>query len=167
MALKRGFDAVVKIKDGSNWKTLATIGDVTYGSSRTDIQVKTRASEMVRTIPGMESMPISMTVLDGTDPKDTSKFNGYAKLKNAYDNRTPVELMILPTASSANAAAEVDDVFSVLSFEINSPVDDLKSANVTFAPTALDVSTTPSSTGDEDDGEDPGTDGDIQTEGNP
>lgn len=171
MALKRGFDAVVRIKVGSTWKTLATIGDITYGSSKTDIAVKTRASELVRTLPGMESMPISMTVLDGTDPLDTGKFNGYQHLKTAYDNNTPVQIMILPSASSATSAAEVEETFSVLGFEINSPVDDLKSANVTLAPTALDVATgtTPSQTGGEDDGEggDNGTDGDIQTEGNP
>ena len=147
MALKRGFDAVVKMKVGGAWKTLATIGDITYGSSKTDIAVKTRASTLVRTIPGMESMPITMTVLDGTDPKDTGNFNGYQALKNAYDSDTPVELMILPTASSQAAAAEVDEVFSVLGFETNSPVDDLKTANVTLAPTALDVSTGGSGSG--------------------
>lgn len=168
MALKRGFDAVVKIKVGNAWKTLATIGDITYGSSKTDISVKTRASELVRTIPGMESMPITLTVLDGTDPMDPNKFNGYQTLKHAYDNNTPVEIQILPS-STGSPIAEVDETFSVLNFEISSPVDDLKTANVSLAPTALDVATSsPSSTGGEDDGnDDSGTDGDIQTEGNP
>ncbi len=175
MALKRGFDAVVKMKVGGAWKTLATIGDITYGSNKTDIAVKTRASTLVRTIPGMESMPITMTVLDGTDPKDTGNFNGYAALKNAYDNDTPVELMILPTANSQAAAAEVDEVFSVLGFETNSPVDDLKTANVTLAPTALDVATGgssnsgsgPASTSGEEGGEEGGEGGEEGGGGTP
>ena len=147
MALKRGFDAVVKIKVGGAWKTLATIGDITYGSSKTDIAVKTRASTLVRTIPGMESMPITLTVLDGTDPLDTGSFNGYAALKNAYDSDTPVELQILPGSGAGAIGAEVDEVFSVLGFEVSSPVDDLKTANVTLAPTALDVATGGSGSG--------------------
>lgn len=168
MGLKRGFNDKVSIYTAANTKAvLATVGDITYGSSRTDIPVKTRASNKVRTIPGMESCPITITVVAGTDPADTNNVDGYALLQDAYQRGIPVKMEFGETGDL------LTDTFSILSFEKGAPLDDLKTANVQLAPSALTISGyptaggTPSSTGDEDDGEDPGTDGDIQTEGNP
>ena len=134
MGLKRGFDDKIYLVNGSARTALPTIGDITYGSSRTDIQVKTRASEKVRTIPGMISIPISFTVIDGTDPEDTTNTNAYALLKAAYDAKTPVKM-----AFNNGTTDEIVDTFSILNFETGSPVDDLKTANVSIAPSALDL----------------------------
>lgn len=130
MGLKRGFDDKIYLVNGSARTELPTIGDITYGSSRTDIQVKTRASEKVRTIPGMISIPISFTVIDGTDPEDATNTNAYALLKAAYDAKTPVKMAF---------NNDIVDTFSILNFETSSPVDDLKTANVSIAPSALDL----------------------------
>lgn len=129
MGLVRGFNDKVELYTAANTKkTLATIGDITYGSSRTDIAVKTRASNKIRTLPGMESCPITITVLDGYDPLDANKVNGFALLKEKYDAGEAVKMDI----------GSITDVFSILSFEVSAPVDDLKSANVQLAPSALD-----------------------------
>ena len=183
MGLKRGFDDKVQLYTAANTKvTLATVGDITYGSSKTDIPVKTRASNKVRTIPGMESCPITITVLAGTDPADPNSVNGYALLQNAYERGIPVKMEFGESGDS------LSDTFSILSFEKGAPLDDLKTANVTLAPSALTISGyptasgTPSGTGGEpgdtggDGGEEGGEtggedngehNGDIQTEGNP
>jgi len=127
MALVKGFTDKVYLYEGSALVELPTIGDITYGSSRTDIAVKTRASDKVRTIPGMKSMPISFTVIAGTDPEDQTATNAYDKLQTAYENQTPVKMKF----------GDVEDTFSILSFETSSPVDDLKTASVSVAPSAL------------------------------
>ena len=135
MGLVRGFNDKVELYTGASTKvTLLTIGDITYGSSRTDIAVKTRASNKVRTIPGMESCPISITILDGTDPADANSVNGFTMLKQMYDAGNPVKMSF----------GGLVDTFSILSFEIGAPVDDLRSANVQLAPSALTISSYPS-----------------------
>ncbi len=134
MGLKRGFDDKVYLVQGSTRTALPTIGDLTYGQSRTDIAVRTRASEKVRTIPGMLSLPITLTVIAGVDPEDTSGTDVYTTFKTAFDAKTPLKL-----AFNDGTTDEILDVFSILNFETGSPIDDLKTANVTIAPSALDV----------------------------
>ena len=142
MSLKRGFNDTVSLyTSASNKVTLATIGDITYGSSRTDIAVRTRASNKVRTIPGMESCPITLTVLAGTDPEDTNAVDGYALLKTAYEGGYPVKMEFGETGDL------LTDTFSILNFETGSPLDDLKTANVSLAPSALEITTYPSVSG--------------------
>lgn len=174
MGLKRGFDDKVALYTSASAKSvLATVGDITYGSSKTDIAVKTRASNKVRTIPGMESCPITINVLAGTDPADTNSVNGYALLKDAYERGIPVKMEFGETGDL------LTDTFSILSFERGAPLDDLKTANVTLAPSALSMNGYPSvasgaalpgETGGDDGGDDGGEnpiEGDTQTAGNP
>lgn len=176
MGLKRGFDDKVQLYTGASQKvTLATVGDITYGSSKTDIPVKTRASNKVRTIPGMESCPITITVLAGTDPADTNSVDGYSLLKNAYERGIPVKMEFGETGDS------LSDTFSILSFERGAPLDDLKTANVTLAPSALTLNGYPTVAssaalpgetggddgGDDGDGAENPIEGDTQTAGNP
>ena len=85
MGLKKGFDTKVYFYANSKWTELPTIGDLNYGSSKTDIPVQTKASNKVRSIPGMESCPITFTVLDGTDPADSTNTNAYALLEQMYN----------------------------------------------------------------------------------
>ena len=82
----------------------------------------------------MISIPISFTVIDGTDPEDATNTNAYALLKAAYDAKTPVKM-----AFNNGTTDEIVDTFSILNFETGSPVDDLKTANVSIAPSALDL----------------------------
>jgi len=142
MSLKRGFNDKVSLYTSASDKVeLATVGDITYGSSRTDIAVRTRASNKVRTIPGMESCPITITVLAGTDPADVNAVDGYELLKAAYEGGYPVKMEFGETGDL------LTDTFSILSFEKGAPLDDLKSANVQLAPSALAITTYPSVSG--------------------
>ena len=135
MGYIKGFTDVIKL----DTHELLTVGDVTYGKSKTDIQIKTRASKMVRSIPGMVTFAPSFTILAGTDPEDngggSGAFDGYAALKNAFENDLAVKMTF---------GDESPEWFEILSFETSAPVDDVKSATVTFALSGIGA---PSSSG--------------------
>ena len=133
MGYIKGFNDKVKLGNTE----LLTVGDITYGQSKTDIQIKTRASNKVRSIPGMMTFAPSFTILAGTDPEDpsTPKVDGYAVLKAAFDAEQTVQLKF---------GDEAADYFEILSFETSAPVDDIKSATVTFGLSGIGA---PSSSG--------------------
>lgn len=131
MSLQRGFYDKVYMGSGSGQVELATVGDINYGSSRTDIPVKTRACDKVRTLAGMEDIPISFTIIAGVDPADPNGVDGYALLQAKYKAKEPVPM------SFGN---EVSDTFTILSFQTTSEVDGLKSAQVSVKPSAEDTS---------------------------
>lgn len=132
MSLKKGFESKLYLVVGSATTELPTIGDLSYGIQRTNIQVKTRASETIRVLPGMKSVPLTVEVIDGVDPEDPTQTNSFALLKAAFDSKTPVHLKI-----GTLTDPEVDEVFSILGFDHAAPVDGLKTASVTMEPSAL------------------------------
>lgn len=119
MAFIKGFDDVVTIEG----RTILTCGDINYGSQFTDIPVKTRASQKIRHIDGMEDNPITLQVLSGTDPEDSNSVNGYDLLLAAHEGRSPVRMTI----------GDLSDTFLVMQFNRTAPVDGLKAADVTLA----------------------------------
>lgn len=131
MGYVKGFTDKVKL----GTTELLTVGDITYGKSKTDIQIKTRASNKVRSIPGMMTFAPSFTILAGTDPEDPNHVNGYELLKAAFDAEQTVQMTF---------GSESADYFEILNFETGAPVDDIKSATVTFALSGIGA---PSSSG--------------------
>ena len=135
MGLKVGFNAALTI-DG---KAIKTIGDLTYNSSRTDIEVKNRASEDVRHLSGMRSDSITLVVQAGTDPEDPQSIDGYDLLKGVYENKMTVPV----TYTSAGGFSRTKNQI-VTEFSPSDPVDDLATANVTLQVSAEDVSSSSS-----------------------
>lgn len=133
MGLDKGYDDTIICPEG----TIKTVGDITYGSSRTEIEVKTRASEEVRYLGGMKSTPISLTVISGTDPEDPNGVNGYDYFKTMFENQNTAELSI----------GDISEKFICTKFETTAPVDGLKTANVDLRISADDEGSSSSSSG--------------------
>lgn len=135
MGLKVGFKAALTIDS----KAIKTIGDLTYNSSRTDIEVKNRASEDVRHLSGMRSDSITLVVQAGTDPEDPQSIDGYDLLKSVYENKMTVPV----TYTSAGGFSRTKNQI-VTEFSPSDPIDDLATANVTLQVSAEDVSSSSS-----------------------
>lgn len=78
--MKLGFEASVTI-DGTPIKT---IGDITCDVSRTEIEVKNRASNEVRFLPGMINRTFELDVQSGTDGDDQSGANGSQLVQSLF-----------------------------------------------------------------------------------
>lgn len=140
MSLKKGFDTKVYMYVNSAWKELPTIGDLNYGKSKTDIPVQTKASNKVRSIPGMESCPITFTVIDGTDPADTSDTNAYELLEtmfNASGDDCVRSFCIGGTINNGVPTGGIVDAFVCTNFATGAPLDGLRTADVTIAYSGL------------------------------
>ena len=144
MGLKKGFDTKVYFYANNKWIELPTIGDLNYGSSKTDIPVQTKASNKVRSIPGMESCPITFTVLDGTDPADTTNTNAYDLLEQMYraDGDACVHSFCIGGTATTNtsnggASGGIIDAFVCTNFATAAPLDGLRAADVTIAFSGL------------------------------
>lgn len=142
MSLKKGFDTKVYFYSNSKWTELPTIGDLNYGSSKTDIPVQTKASNKVRSIPGMESCPITFTVIDGTDPADSTNTNAYDLLEKMYkaSGDDCVHSFCIGGTVDTNtgsASGGIIDVFVCTGFATAAPLDGLRTADVTIAYSGL------------------------------
>ena len=199
MSLERGFDVdlfcYTKVGTGSaKWYKVCTVGDMSYTNSRTAIEVRNRASEKVRVVPGMQAWNISLgEVQCGTDPEDTQDGTGFdfsAALMEMYQDKTPRYFSFGGTLNSNGTISGGEtELLICTNMSPNAPVDGLYSyaadlaisaihattaltpANVSAAPLPNTGGVTPgetTTTGGEDNGEDNGEhNGDIQTEGNP
>lgn len=129
--LDTGFNDTIVCPSG----TIKTVGDITYGTQQTEIEVKTRASNTIRYLGGMVSKPISLTVVSGTDPEDASALNGYEYFKTMHTDKTTAQLTI----------GDITDNFICTKFETAAPVDGLKTANVDLRVSAAGSSSGSSS----------------------
>lgn len=137
--LKRGFEATWTIKGaGSNEtpKTVVTRGDISYTTSKTEIEVKNAASNMVRYIPGMESTTFSVQVQAGTDPEDAAGVDAYSSLKTFFEEG---EVFISTFTSPGGFTRETNMV--ITSWEDSDPVDGLNTANITLRVAAAEAGT--------------------------
>lgn len=128
MSLCTGFNCSVSV-DG---KTIKTIGDVTYSQSRTEIEVKNRASDEVRYLAGLKSTSFDFTVQAGTDPEDSSSVDGYALLLDMFNNRTVAAVVFSDESAGISKTANM----ICTKFEASEPLDDLATASVTLKITA-------------------------------
>ena len=135
MGLKVGFDATLTI----NGSKIVTIGDINYESSRTEIEVKNRASEFVRYQAGMRSDSITLTVQAGTDPDDPQSVDGYDLLKNAYESKSTIQVVYTSPGGFSITRNQI-----VTAFNPSDPVDDLSTASVTLRNSASDLSSSSS-----------------------
>lgn len=125
----RGFEATVSI-NGSTIKT--TNSDIKITDSRTSIELRDRASELVRCVPGMRTVEISFTVLAGIDKDDPNSVDGYHILQEAYESGGSVSL----TFTSPSGFTLSGD-FVVPNFDHTDPIDELSYADVIIKPSGL------------------------------
>lgn len=127
MGLRKGFDATVSVVDGSTTKTLKTIGDISFTEDKTRIEVVNRASRKRRSRPGMIALNFSFTVQGGTDPEDTSAFDGYNWLWEKYCTESTFSVTFTDGAGHSRT-----ETVWCSQFNISEPLDDLETAEVTL-----------------------------------
>lgn len=118
MGYEKGFSDTVMI----DREIVYTVGDITYGSQKTDIPIKTRGSKKVRHLPGMEECVVTIKVYDGIDPEHPGSINGFERFKSMHDEETTRLVSI----------GDVSEKMVVLNFQVTSEVDGLRSADVTL-----------------------------------
>lgn len=178
----------------AKWYKVCTVGDMSYTNSRTAIEVRNRASEKVRIIGGMQTWNISIQVQKGTDPEDTQDGTGFdfaACLLTAYQQKKPMYYNFGGTLTNGTLSGGETELLICTNMSPNAEVDGLYTytadlgisaihADTALTPTNLPSNAplpntgggvTPGETtttgGDGTGGNNSGTDGDIQTEGNP
>lgn len=135
MSLCTGFNCSVSI----GGKAIKTIGDVTFSQSRTEIEVKNKASDEVRYLSGLKSTSFELTVQAGTDPEDTGAVDGYKLLLDMFENQTVKEVVFSdPDSGIAKTANMI-----CTKFDASEPLDDLATASVTLKITAQGVTAGP------------------------
>lgn len=128
VGMKCGFDATVSIS-GS---TIKTIGDITYDESKTEIEIKNRASKDIRYIQGMTATNFSMQVQAGIDPEDSSSCDGYSLILNHYNAGTAFSVEF----TSPGGFSRTKDMICT-AFKPTEPVDGLSVADVTLRVSGL------------------------------
>lgn len=128
MSLCTGFNCTVSI----GGKTIKTIGDVTFSQSRTEIEVKNRASDEVRYLAGLKSTSFELTVQAGTDPEDEGSVDGYSLLLDMFENQKVCSVTFADEDSGISKTANM----ICTKFDASEPLDDLASASVTLKITA-------------------------------
>lgn len=131
MSLKRGFDAVVSLKDGQTYKRIRTRGDVEYEESYTEIEVKNAASNDVRYIPGMRATTYQLVVQAGTDPEDPDSIDGHAALYALYQAGTSFVFKFV-----SPSGFEREALFVITHWTEKDPVDGIAEAAIDFKRSA-------------------------------
>ena len=123
---------------GLNWsvarggRAIKTSGGVTVSQSRTEIEVKNKASDEVRYLSGLKSTSFELTVQAGTDPEDISSTDGYKLLLDMFENQTVKAVVFTNPDSGFGKTANM----ICTKFDASEPLDDLATASVTLKITA-------------------------------
>ena len=184
-----------KVGSGSaKWYKVCTVGDMSFEWSKSQISVTNRASSKSRILPGLENWSFSIEVQEGTDVEDKQDgtgFNFAAALLESFENNSPRYYNFGGTLNNGTISGGETELLICTTMSPSAAIDGLYSysaqlgisaihADTALTPTNLPSNAplpntgggvTPGETtttgGDGTGGNDSGTDGDIQTEGNP
>lgn len=131
MSLQTGFNCSVTI----NGNAVKTIGDITFSQSRSEIEVKNRASDEARYLSGLKSTSFDFEVQAGTDPADEESVDAYRLLLSMFENQTVAAVVFSDEDAGISKAANM----ICTKFEASEPLDGLATASVSLKPTAQSV----------------------------
>lgn len=139
MAVNSGYSKIISCRLGN----LLTMGDWSVGSTRTAIQVKTKASEEVRYVLGMVEHPLTLTVVQGVDPADPQGVDAYAFFQQMFNDKTVETLTVDGTSKD----------YICDGFTKTFPLDDLATAEVSLKLSANAAGSSSSSSSSSSSGE--------------